>query len=62
MILALQMASPTKTRHFHGQHLTVIGVPFILHVTVLKIEMQTVRNLRRMEVSEPYRVSRRLEP
>lgn len=49
-VLALQMASHATERRFYGQLLTAMGVPFIPRATVLEMEIQAVRNLRRMEV------------
>jgi hypothetical protein len=49
-VLALQMASHATERRFYGQLLTAIGVPFVPRATVLEMEIQALRNLRRMEV------------
>ena len=48
--LALQMASRATERRFYGQLLTAIGVPFVPRATVLEMEIQALRNLRRIEV------------
>jgi hypothetical protein len=44
------MASHATERRFYGQLLTAIGVPFVPRATVLELEIQALRNLRRMEV------------
>jgi hypothetical protein len=49
-VLTLQMASHATERRFYGQLLTAIGVPFVPRATVLEMEIQALRNLRRMEV------------
>lgn len=49
-VFALQMASHATERRFYGQLLTAIGAPFTPRATVLEMEIQTLRNLRRMEV------------
>ncbi len=49
-VLALQMASHATERRFYGQLLTSIGVPFAPRATVLDLEFQALRNLRRMDV------------
>ena len=49
-VLALQMASHATERRFYGHILQAIGVPFVPRATVLELEVQTLRNLRRMEV------------
>lgn len=49
-VLALQMASHPTERRFYGQLLAAIGVPFAPRATVLDLEVQALRNLRRMEV------------
>ena len=49
-VLAMQMASHPTERRFYGQLLTTIGVPFAPRATVLDLEVQALRNLRRMEV------------
>ena len=49
-VLALQMASHATVRRFYGQLLTAIGVPFVPRATVLEMEIQALRNLRRIEV------------
>jgi hypothetical protein len=49
-VLALQMASHPTERRFYGQLLTTIGVAFPPRATVLDLETQALRNLRRMEV------------
>jgi Cdc6-like AAA superfamily ATPase len=49
-VLALQMASYATERRFYGQLLTAIGVPFEPRATVLDLEVQALRNLRRMDV------------
>ena len=49
-VLALQMVSHATERRFYGQLLTAIGVPFVPRATVLEMEIQALRNLRRMEV------------
>ena len=49
-VLAMQMASHPTERRFYGQLLTAIGVPFAPRATVLDLEIQALRNLRRMEV------------
>jgi len=49
-VLTLQMASHATERRFYGQLLTTIGVPFVARATVLEMEIQALRNLRRMEV------------
>jgi hypothetical protein len=49
-VLALQMSSHPTERRFYGQLLTTIGVPFAPRATVLDLETQALRNLRRMEV------------
>jgi len=48
-VLALQMSSHPTERRFYGL-LTTIGVPFAPRATVLDLETQALRNLRRMEV------------
>jgi hypothetical protein len=49
-VLALQMASHATERRFYGHILQTIGVPFVPRASVLELEIQTLRNLRRMEV------------
>lgn len=49
-VLALQMASHATERRFYGQLLASIGVPFAPRATVLELEVQVLRNLRRMDV------------
>jgi hypothetical protein len=49
-VLALQMASHPTERRFYGHLLSAIGVPFTARATVLDLEIQVLRNLRRMEV------------
>jgi hypothetical protein len=49
-VLALQMASHATERRFYGQLLTAIGVPFPPRATILDLEIQVLRSLRRMEV------------
>jgi hypothetical protein len=49
-VLALQMASHPTERRFYGHLLSAIGVPFATRATVLDLELQVLRNLRRMEV------------
>ncbi len=49
-VLALQMASHATERRFYGQLLMSIGVPFTPRATVMDLEVQVLRNLRRMEV------------
>ena len=49
-VLALQMVSHASERRFYGHLLTAIGVPFVPRATVLELELQALRNLRRMEV------------
>lgn len=49
-VLALQMASHPTERRFYGHLLSAIGVPFAPRATVLDLEVQALRNLRRMEV------------
>lgn len=49
-VLALQMVSHATERRFYGHLLTAIGVPFVPRATVLELEIQALRNLRRMEV------------
>ena len=49
-VLALQMASYATERRFYGQLLTSIGVPFSPRATIMDLEIQALRNLRRMDV------------
>ena len=49
-VLALQMASHATERRFYGQLLMSVGVPFAPRATVLELEVQALRNLKRMEV------------
>ena len=49
-VLAMQMASHATERRFYGHLLTTIGVPFAPRSSVMDLEVQTIRNLRRMEV------------
>jgi hypothetical protein len=49
-VLALQMVSHASERRFYGHILTAIGAPFVPRATVLELEIQALRNLRRMEV------------
>ncbi len=49
-VLALQMASHATERRFYGHLLQAIGVPFVPRATVLELEVQIMRNLKRMEV------------
>ena len=49
-VLTLQMVSHATERRFYGQLLAAIGVPFVPRATVLEMEIQALRNLRRMEV------------
>lgn len=49
-VLALQMVSHATERRFYGHILQAIGVPFVPRATVLELEIQTLRNLKRMEV------------
>lgn len=49
-VLALQMASHATERRFYGHILQAIGAPFGPRATVLELEVQTLRNLKRMEV------------
>jgi hypothetical protein len=49
-VLTLQMVSHATERRFYGQLLAAIGVPFVARATVLEMEIQALRNLRRMEV------------
>jgi chromosomal replication initiation ATPase DnaA len=49
-VLALQMVSHASERRFYGHLLTTIGAPFVPRATVLELEIQALRNLRRMEV------------
>jgi hypothetical protein len=42
-------ATPTE-RRFYGQLLSAIGVPFAPRATILDLEVQALRNLRRMAV------------
>src|SRR5579859_375667 len=49
-VLALQMASHATERRFYGHMLQAIGVPFVPRATVLELEVQTLRNLKRLEV------------
>lgn len=49
-VLALQMASHATERRFYGHILQAIGAPFVPRATVLELEVQTLRNLKRTEV------------
>jgi hypothetical protein len=49
-VLALQMASHATERRFYGHILQAIGAPFVSRATVLELETQALRNLKRMEV------------
>ena len=49
-VLAMQMASHATERRFYGHLLTTIGVPFAPRATVLDLDVQALRNFRRMEV------------
>jgi hypothetical protein len=49
-VLALQMASHATERRFYGHILQAIGAPFGPRATVLELEVQTLRDLKRMEV------------
>ena len=49
-VVALQMASHPTERRFYSHLLTSIGVPFTPRATIVELEMQALRNLRRMEV------------
>ena len=49
-VLALQMASHATERRFYGQMLTAIGVPFPTRATILDLEIQVLRSLKRMDV------------
>jgi hypothetical protein len=49
-VLALQMASHATERRFFGQLLTAIGVPFVPRATILDLETQALRSLKRMDV------------
>ena len=50
LVLAMQMASHATERRFYRHLLTTIGVPFASRATVLDLEVQALRNLKRMEV------------
>ena len=49
-VLAMQMASHPTERRFYGQLLTTINVPFLPRATILDLETQALRSLKRMEV------------
>ena len=49
-VLALQMASHATERRFYGQMLTAVGVPFPARATILDLEIQVLRSLKRMDV------------
>jgi hypothetical protein len=49
-VLATQMASRPTERRFYGQLLHAIGVPFGSRSTLVDLEIQALRNLKRMEV------------
>jgi hypothetical protein len=49
-VIALQMASHATERRFYGQLLIAIGVPFLPRATILDLETQALRSLKRMEV------------
>jgi len=49
-VLAIQMASRPTERRFYGHLLYEIGVPFGSRSTLVDLEIQALRNLKRMEV------------
>jgi predicted ATPase len=49
-VLALQMASHATERRFYAQLLTAAGVPFVPRATIIDMETQALRTLKRMEV------------
>jgi chromosomal replication initiation ATPase DnaA len=49
-VIALQMPSHATERRFYGHLLTEIGVPFISRATILDLETQALRSLKRMDV------------
>ncbi len=49
-VLAMQMPSHATERRFYGHLLATIRVPFAPRSSVMDLEVQALRNLRRMEV------------
>ena len=49
-VLGLQMSSHATERRFYGHILQAMGVPFAPRAMVLELELQALRNLKRMEV------------
>src|ERR1700745_990305 len=49
-VIALQMPTHATERRFYGHLLTEMGAPFVSRATILELETQALRSLKRMDV------------